>query len=77
MSIETLDDLKAAITAHKELGRQLIRHIQRIEKEYSDWEDRTIEIENTIFQAELDTGLTKEEIEKPKETDALDEILNL
>lgn len=70
---ETLDDLKAAITAHKEEGKRLIRHLKRIEQEYSDWEDRTILIENAITEAEKITGLSKEEIEKPKEIDALEE----
>lgn len=69
--IETLDDLKAAVAAHREEGKRLIRHLKRIEEEYSDWEDRTVQIENAIAQAELDTGLTKEEI---LEVDALEAI---
>lgn len=71
--IETLEDLKAVIAAHREEGKRLIRHLKRIDQEYSDWEDRTIEIEAAISQAELDTGLTKEEIIQPKEVDALQE----
>lgn len=71
--IETLDDLRAAIAAHREEGKRLIRHLKRIEEEYSDWEDRTVQIEAAIAQAELDTGLTKEEIAQPKEYDALQE----
>lgn len=76
-TIETLDDLKAAIAAHREEGKRLIRHIKRIEQEYSDWEDRTVQIEIAIAQAELDTGLTKEEITQPKELDALEEAFGV
>lgn len=70
---ESLDELKAMIAAHREEGQRLIRHINRIEKEYSDWEDRTILIENAVAEAEIITGLSKEEILAPIEIDIFEE----
>lgn len=72
LKIETLDDLKEAIKAHRQRGKNLLSNLNRIEQEYSDWEDRTIEIEKAIVQAEEDIGISKEEIEK--ETNITEEI---
>lgn len=66
--LETLDDLKAAIAEHREEGRKIIRHFKRLEQEYSDWEDRLVEIDRAIEECEKQTGLAKEEIVAPKNT---------
>lgn len=67
MAFDTLDELKAAVAAHREAGKKIINHFKRLESEYSDWEDRLIEIEAAIEEAEEITGLKKEEIIKPAE----------
>jgi len=59
---ETIDDLKAGIDRVREEGRKIISHFNRLEREYSDWEERVLELENAIQQAQEDAGLTKEEI---------------
>lgn len=66
MVFDTLDDLKAAIAAHREAGKKIINHFKRLESEYSDWEDRLIEIEAAIEEAEKITGIKKEEILEEK-----------
>lgn len=75
--IQTVDDLKAAIKLHWEEGEKIQSHYKRLEKGYSDWEDRLIAIENAITQLEDDAGLTKEEllakpVKPPKEEKEFD-----
>jgi predicted nuclease with TOPRIM domain len=60
----TLDDVRNLIKEVRSEGLQIQSHYKRLELEYSDWEDRVNELEKIIYQAELDTGLTKEEIYK-------------
>mgnify|MGYP001616136013 CR=1 FL=1 len=67
LEFQTLEELREAIRAHKETAASLIRHLHRIEQEYSDWEDRVVSIENAIEEAEKIVGLKKEEIETPKD----------
>ncbi len=62
MAYETIDDLKAGIERVRLEGRKIISHFNRLEKEYSDWEDRVRELEDAIFQAQEDAGLTKEQM---------------
>lgn len=81
--IETIEDLRKAIKLHWEEGESIQRHYKRLEKGYSDWEDRLVAIENAIDEMEQESGLSKEELiakptkeaEAPKEFD-LDEFLN-
>lgn len=70
--MDDLDQLRKAVADHREAGKKIISHFNRLDREYSDWEDRLVEIENAISEAEKITGLTKEEIIKP--TDSLDDI---
>lgn len=67
--IQTVDDLKKAIKLHWEEGEKIQSHYKRLEKGYSDWEDRLIAIENAITQLEDEAGLSKEELlqKPPKE----------
>lgn len=66
----TLDDVRELIKEVRAQGLQIQSHYKRLEQEYSDWEDRVNELDKIIYQAELDTGLTKEEIYKqPNELD--------
>jgi predicted nucleic acid-binding Zn-ribbon protein len=65
--METIDELKAAIAKSKEDADNIRKHLHRIEKEYSDWEDRVWQIEMAVAEAEKITGLTKEEIMAPKD----------
>jgi Skp family chaperone for outer membrane proteins len=51
-------------------------NIARIEREYSDWEDKVNELEQAIQQAMKDANLTKEEVYKKIEETGLD-ILNI
>lgn len=60
----TLDDVRDLIKEVRAEGLRIQSHYKRLELEYSDWEDRVNELEKVIYQAELDTGLTKEEIYK-------------
>lgn len=62
---DTLDELKAGIAKLWEDGKKIQSHYRRLEKEYDDWQDRLIEIENIIAKTENETGLSKEEITKP------------
>lgn len=60
--IETIDDLRKAIKLHWEEGQKIQSHYRRLEKGYSDWEDRLIAIENAITELEDEAGLSKEEL---------------
>jgi len=67
---ETIDDLKAGIERIKIYAKNIRSNLNRIEKEYQDWEDQVRDLEKAIQQAMDDAGLTKEEItEKLKEVD--------
>lgn len=81
--IETIEDLRKAIKLHWEEGEKIQSHYRRLEKGYSDWEDRLIEIENAVSSLEDENGLSKEEefkkpAKQPKEVVEidLDDILN-
>ena len=65
----TLDELRSMVQEVREEGLKIQRHYKRLEQEYSDWENRVNEIENIVYQAELDTGITKEEIMSPMPID--------
>lgn len=69
---EELEAIKLAVQEARAKAKNLISNLTRIEKEYSDWEDRIVEIENAIKETEDITGLTKEEIIKPQTT--MDEL---
>lgn len=60
--LDTLEDLKLAIAEHKVEGKKIISHFNQMEKYYSDWEDRLVEIDRAIQEAENITGLPREEI---------------
>lgn len=61
---ETIDDLKAGIDRVRDEGRKIISHFNRLEREYSNWEDQVKELEDAIYQAQTDAGLTKEEMQE-------------
>jgi predicted nuclease with TOPRIM domain len=62
----TLDDVRALVRKlHKE-GLQIQSHYKRLDKEYSDWEDRLNELDKIISQAEDETGLSKQQIMEPE-----------
>lgn len=71
--MDDLDELRKAVQDHRAEGKKILSHYNRLEREYSDWEDRLVEIENAISEAEKITGLTKEEVIEPH--DILDDIL--
>jgi len=71
----TLDDVRALIKKVRAEGLRIQSHYKRLADEYSDWEDRVNELENIIYQAELDTGLKKEEIYK-EPNEFADDILS-
>ncbi len=76
--IETIDDLRKAIKLHWEEGENIQRHYKRLEKGYSDWEDRLIEIENKITELEDEAGLSKEELlAKPAKQEKVSEEFDL
>ncbi len=76
--IETIDDLRKAIKLHWEEGENIQRHYKRLEKGYSDWEDRLIEIENKITELEDEAGLSKEELlAKPAKQEKASEEFDL
>jgi len=60
---ETINDLKAGIERVREQAKNIRSNITRIETEYQDWEDRVKELEDAIYQAQTDAGLTKEEFQ--------------
>jgi len=66
---ETLDDLRAGVKLMREEARRLASHLKKMLAEYDDFEDRILELDKVIAQAELDTGLTKEEIIMPPTDD--------
>lgn len=82
--ILTVEDLQKAVKLHWEEGEKIQSHYKRLEKGYSDWEDRLLAIENAIVALEDQTGLTKEEVlvkpakaEKKAEADFdIDSFLN-
>jgi len=59
-----LDDVRALVKEVHAEGLKIQSHYKRLEQEYSDWEDRVYELDKIISQAEKDTGLSREEIEK-------------
>jgi septal ring factor EnvC (AmiA/AmiB activator) len=74
----SIEELKAAIQKARDTAKNLLSNLTRIEKEYSDWEDRIVEIEKAIQEVEDDTGLSKEDIVKPiSKNEKLNEELGL
>lgn len=57
-----LNALRDKIARHREEGEKIISHFKKMEDYYSDWENRLVEIENEIDNAEETLGLTKKEI---------------
>ena len=50
--LENFAELKAALAKHWEEGKQIISHFNRLEREYSDWEDRLVALENAVSDKE-------------------------
>lgn len=65
MALDTIDDLRAAAKTLREEASKLQSHLKRMMTEYGDFEDRINELDKVIAQAEIETGITKEEIIKP------------
>lgn len=57
-----LSDLRKRIQKHKEDGAKIISHFKKLEEYYSDWEDRLLELDKAISEAESTLGLTKQEV---------------
>lgn len=62
MSKLDLETIRQQVRSLHEEGKRIQSHYRRLEKEYSDWEDRLNELDKTIHTAEKQHGLTKEEI---------------
>jgi len=60
-----LTELRSALRVLHEEGERIQSHYKRLEKEYSDWEDRFIALDKAMNEAEDEYKLTKEEIEQP------------
>lgn len=71
--LDDLDALRRAVAEHRAEGKKIISHFKKMEDAYSDWEDRLIQIEKAIEEAEQITGIAKEEIINTK--DIVDELL--
>jgi len=63
--LETIEDIRDAITHHRKVGKQIIRHFNKMEEYYSSWEDMLVQIDRAIDEVANITGATKEEIKKP------------
>lgn len=61
-----LEDLKFQMDKTFAQGRNIIRSIQRIELEYSDWEDRVVAIEAQLHDIEVEIGIEQEETDNTK-----------
>lgn len=58
----SLDEVRAEVKAAREQGLRIQSHYKKLEKEYSDWEDRINKLDILLNQAEDEFGLTKKEI---------------
>ena len=84
-SEQSLGDIKYCIEKFKADTVSLKKSIERIEHDYSDWEDRVNTLENMIRSLEEQIGVEEKELDnliygKPKselDFDALDELMNL
>jgi predicted nuclease with TOPRIM domain len=65
-TLDTLDDVRAAVQEVMNEGRKIISHFKRLEKEYSDWEDRFNQLNKAIEELENNAGLNKQEILEDK-----------
>lgn len=78
--LDDLDELRKAINAHKEEGRKLISHFNKMQEYYSDWEDRLVEIDNAVERIKKEHGISRDEIVEPEKTEIdnfLDGVLDL
>ena len=73
------DDVKQILASLREEakkvileGKKIISHFSKMEKDYSDWEDRLNALDKKIYEMEDDYGLIPEEVFK--EPDAIDDI---
>ncbi len=82
--LDSVENLHKAAKEHWEEGKKILRHYERLEQGYSDWEDRLIAIENAIAKLEAETGLDireevlakpEKEAKEPQEFD-IDDFLN-
>ena len=76
----SIDDLKCAIGAARNQAKNIVYHVDRIEKDYSDWEDRISAIEAQIRIIEEEVGIEEKELgigQKIQEIDfnALDDLM--
>lgn len=62
----SLAELRAEVQAVREEGLKIQSHYKRLEKEYSDWEDRFYALEKAVDEAETITGLNKQDIYEDK-----------
>jgi len=70
----TLDDVRAAVRQLHEEGKRIQSHYKRLDQEYSDWEDRLNALDVAIHEAELETGLKREEIINPMSNELTDDL---
>lgn len=61
---ETLEALRKQSKFLMEEGRSIQNHYRRIEREYSDWEDRIVALDKKFHELELETGIATPELQK-------------
>lgn len=71
---DTLDDLRAGVKLLREEAKKLQSHLAKMLEDYSDFEDRILEIDLVIAQAEKDVGITKEKVEMSPAEAVFDEL---
>ena len=70
----TLDEVRAMVRQLRDEGLKIQSHYKRLDQEYGDWEDRLNALDQAISQAEIDTGLKREEIIDHKHNELTDEL---
>lgn len=77
---EHLEDLKYTMEKTRAQAKILRKHMDRVENDYSDWEDRIVAIESRIYDMEEEVGIEEKEIttiknQRAVNIDALDELI--
>jgi len=79
---DQIDDLKYEMHDAINQIKNIRSHLDRVEHDYQDWEDRIVAIENKVYELEKEVGIEEEQLQKqlsskkPKEADfnAFDEL---
>lgn len=59
-----ISDLKDIMQKCRANGNSIRKHLERIENDYSDWEDRVVAIENKLQDLEAQVGIEEEKLLK-------------